>query len=158
MSSAGELICTLRAIAHQFALVIRHAARPSTPTASPLSTGAGLRQPIKLNISIMSFRMRLETGSSQSQPAAHQREHHDIPGRPSAHPGREIDPMQAAEKPAMPARGGVGALQERADLRPVAEGEQRRIDLPRYDACPISVTGRLTVTFWPSRNSVSLIG
>ncbi len=45
----------------------------------------------------------------------------------------------------------------RAGLRPVAASEQRRIDLPCYDACPISVTGRLTVTFWPSRNSVSLI-
>jgi hypothetical protein len=39
-------------------LFIRHAARPSTPTESPLSAGAGLRLPIKQDSSIMSFRMR----------------------------------------------------------------------------------------------------
>jgi hypothetical protein len=38
--------------------VIRHAARPSTPTGSPVSAGAGLRLSIKRNSSIMSFRMR----------------------------------------------------------------------------------------------------
>jgi hypothetical protein len=39
-------------------LVIRHVARPSTPTGSSPSAGAGLRPPIKRNSSIMSFRIR----------------------------------------------------------------------------------------------------
>src|SRR5262249_49499035 len=60
---------------------------------------------------------QVEAGNGRCKPAEHQRENDDVPGRPRAHPGSEIDPMEPVKEPPIAARRSVGALQERATVR-----------------------------------------